>query len=145
MAAPPYPPPSNIVVDEPPADSSVPAPAMPAPAVPGPLYRWPPPRPSNESLAAKPAPPPCPSVPAAAAPATVPAAPAPAGAVHAPLTDSSGPEMPRSDRTARQKTSALAGRHCGSLLVAAPTSWSTAGMTPPTTEPTAGTSELTCA
>ena len=75
----------------------------------------------------------------------MPAAPAPAGAVHAPLTDSSGPDMPRSDRTARQNTSALAGRHCGSLLVAAPTSWSTAGMTPPTTEPTDGTSELTCA
>ena len=86
-----------------------------------------------------------PIIPAAAAPAAVPAAAAPFDAVHAPLTESPCPDSPRSDRTARQNTSALAGRHCGSLLVAAPTSWSTAGMTPPTTEPTAGTSELTCA
>ena len=70
---------------------------------------------------------------------------APAGAVHAPLTDSAGSGTPRSDRTTRKKTSALAGRHCGSLLVAARTSWSTAGGTPPTSALTGGTSELTCA
>jgi len=68
-----------------------------------------------------------------------------ADADHTPLTDSLCSGTPRSDRTARKNTSALPGRHCGSRLVAAPTSWSTAGDTPPTTEPTAGTSELTCA